>query len=290
MDCTHARVQKVVDKVPVKITDGNTIYRSITKFIQVPCGMCINCRVAKTREWGVRLQMEASQWKKSCFVTLTYDDDHIHRTPCGHLTLYPPDFVKFKDSLRSYLYRQNPDQSPPLLRYFMCGEMGDHTKRPHYHAILFGLGVEDTDLIQQYWPHGFVSVKAFTVQAAEYVAGYIDKKIYRDPRHYWDEYGCCVWPYKNQSNGLASGYLEKNSDKLQLRPPRVGGVQYSYPRYFLKKDPLVKARADSIGEEKRKEQLLMEQESIEKGYDLYDSMQQREANLRARINLRKRDF
>ena len=45
--------------------------------IQVPCGQCIACRVRKAQEWSARLCLE---WKTcpaaSCFLTLTYDDEH----------------------------------------------------------------------------------------------------------------------------------------------------------------------------------------------------------------------
>lgn len=42
-----------------------------------PCGKCLACRIARTREWAVRIMHEMSEWEDSVFLTLTYDDDHI---------------------------------------------------------------------------------------------------------------------------------------------------------------------------------------------------------------------
>lgn len=123
-------------------------------FMYVPCGHCIACRVAKTREWKLRLMMENKSWKESCFITLTYDDDHLHLTPCGHATLWPSDIQNFFKRVRTNLHRWkmkhdeeyasdyrlhkeydwmavNPIPSPPLLKNFYCGEYGDRFGRPH---------------------------------------------------------------------------------------------------------------------------------------------------------------
>ena len=45
--------------------------------ILVPCGHCIACRIARSREWAVRLLHESEFWDVFCFVTLTYDDEHL---------------------------------------------------------------------------------------------------------------------------------------------------------------------------------------------------------------------
>lgn len=67
----------------------------------------------------------------SCFVTLTYDDEHM---PYGG-DLHYRHFQLFLKKLRKRLGRP--------VRYFMCGEYGDRLGRPHYHAILIGVEVAD---------------------------------------------------------------------------------------------------------------------------------------------------
>ena len=43
----------------------------------VPCGKCIACRKAKTREWTLRMLHELDTSDDACFLTLTYDDDNL---------------------------------------------------------------------------------------------------------------------------------------------------------------------------------------------------------------------
>lgn len=123
-------------------------------FMYVPCGHCIACRVAKTREWKLRLMMESKSWKESCYITLTYDEENLRLTPCGHATLWPSDIQNFFKRVRTRLHRWkmandseyasdyklhkeynwmavNPVPSPPLLKNFYCGEYGDRFGRPH---------------------------------------------------------------------------------------------------------------------------------------------------------------
>jgi hypothetical protein len=113
---------------PVKIEDGSP------QGLYVPCGKCIACRIARTREWTVRIMHEMSCHDNAVFATLTYDDDHL-----------PPDRSISKDELQRFIKRLRKELGDRKIRYFACGEYGETTNRPHYHAIIFGLGLtEDT--------------------------------------------------------------------------------------------------------------------------------------------------
>ena len=117
---------------------------------------------------------------KNCFITLTYDDDHL---PKGK-TLVVDDFQRFMKRLR-FKY-------PYPIRFFHCGEYGEKFHRPHYHAIIFGHDFTDKKLwptkstkhpiftskeLSELWPLGHCSVGAVTFASAAYVARYITKKI-----------------------------------------------------------------------------------------------------------------
>jgi hypothetical protein len=39
--------------------------------------------------------------------------------------------------------------SPLKIRFFHCGEYGDKTRRPHYHALIFGYGFPDKKLFKK---------------------------------------------------------------------------------------------------------------------------------------------
>ena len=62
----------------------------------------------------------------NCFVTLTYDEKHLPKD--GSLCL---------EHVQLFLKRLRFGSAFPL-RYFLCGEYGEKTSRPHYHICLFG--------------------------------------------------------------------------------------------------------------------------------------------------------
>jgi hypothetical protein len=39
--------------------------------------------------------------------------------------------------------------SPLKIRFFHCGEYGDKTRRPHYHALIFGYGFPDKKIFKK---------------------------------------------------------------------------------------------------------------------------------------------
>lgn len=283
MDCVHPRLVEI---------------KGAKRKMYVPCGMCIACRIAKTREWTLRLMMENKSWKASGFLTLTYDNDHVPTTACGHLTLFPDDLSDFMDALRERLRRLKREQSykgvvqegksPPLLRYYACGEYGDHTLRPHYHAVIFGVGPEDRDLLLDVWKKGHVKIDPLTRERCQYCAQYVQKKIFKDPRKYWDMYGCVAQPFQRQSQGICLSFYESHKDEYWINlKPTVNGVSYSTPRYLLKKDVNLKAVFAMKSKDLNKRSLELQQKCMDEGYDIYASMQQRENNLKAKSRLKK---
>lgn len=115
-----------------------------------------------------------------CFVTLTYDDEHLP----SRGTLVKADFQKFMKRLRK--------QHVGELRYFHCGEYGEQTMRPHYHAILYGCDFSDkrfhtknergdsfykSDLLERLWGKGQCLISSVNWRTARYTASYILKKV-----------------------------------------------------------------------------------------------------------------
>lgn len=116
--------------------------------------------------------LESMKHGGSSFVTLTYNKENI---PDGQ-TLYPKHTQDWLKRLRL--------RFPHKIRYYLVGEYGERTQRPHYHAALFGLGPEHSEIIGQTWPHGHTYTGDLTAQSAQYVAGYVTKKMTSktDPR------------------------------------------------------------------------------------------------------------
>jgi hypothetical protein len=140
----------------------------------------MGCRIDHNKTWALRAMHEAKMHALNCFLTLTYDKEHL---PADY-SLHKPHFQDFMKRLRHRLY-------PGKVRYFMCGEYGGKLGRPHYHAILFG---EDfsasrrlwtvnagnnlyTDsVLSQAWGHGLAVIGEVNYTTCAYVAGYIRKK------------------------------------------------------------------------------------------------------------------
>lgn len=111
----------------------------------------------------------------SSFVSLTYDDLYLPwngdvGSHADERSLDPEAVTKFIKRLR----RKFPSRK---IRYFLCGEYGDESGRPHYHIALFGLGRFAAKDIEEAWPFGFTHVGDLTKDSAAYVAGYVTKKM-----------------------------------------------------------------------------------------------------------------
>lgn len=152
--------------------------------VTVPCGQCIGCRLERSRMWAVRMAHEASMHKHNCFITLTYNDQHLPADRSLDVRV----FQLFMKRLRK-MYGEG-------IRFFHCGEYGSKYGRPHYHACLFNFDFPDKYLwkasegsgeplyvsksLQELWPFGYSSIGNVTFQSAAYVARYITKKITGD--------------------------------------------------------------------------------------------------------------
>ena len=146
----------------------------------LPCGQCIGCRLERSRQWAIRMMNEADCHFDNCFITLTFDDDALAKRD-EPMSLNKREFQLFMKRLRKRFSN---------VRYFMCGEYGDLFKRPHYHAILFGLDFPDkqlhkikdgmryytSDILHDLWPSGFNVISDVTFDTCAYVARYIMKK------------------------------------------------------------------------------------------------------------------
>ncbi len=273
--------------------------------MRVACGQCIGCRTARRKEWGARIMHEASQYKNNSFLTLTYRDAAQCTEQQLKDKLYLPDsnslvkshFQKFMKRLRKHF----PDTR---IRYYQCGEYGDENNRPHYHACLFNLSFKDeklyshndgcplytSELLEKLWRYGFATIGDLTFESAQYVAGYILKKITGaradDHYHRYDEYGQSYWlqpEYTTMSTGVKKGdaiganwFKTYHSDCFpsdDLPIPGVGIVR-GIPRYYetlmenIDADALANAKAIRAKFAKSHPELYTDQH-LESHYKIY---------------------
>lgn len=166
--------------------------------LELACGQCRGCRAERARQWAVRCVHEAamntrpvgpadvaagavpgSRVSNNCFVTLTY---HPSKLPLD-LSLDVSHWQKFAKRVRKEL-------GP--FRFFHCGEYGEESRRPHYHACIFGLDFHEDRIylkgnldkrlytsprLERLWSYGLVSIGNLDYESAAYVARYVAKKM-----------------------------------------------------------------------------------------------------------------
>lgn len=222
-----------------------TVLRNGTEFVLgYRCGHCVPCGIEKREAWAGRILLEAQAHAASSFVTLTYDDYHL-----------PDDESVSKREMQLWLKRLRARYSGYRFRYFLVGEYGEHTQRPHYHAVIFGLPWTEQATVQATWELGFTSVYELNPSRARYVASYTVKKMVPELAvQYQRETGVLLAPefaLMSRRPGVAHGSVEvilENARKSKFSFHRgvyqtdpVTGVGRRLPGYFRfegKKYPL----------------------------------------------------
>ncbi len=196
-------------------------FRSKSPNAVLPCGRCLGCRLAKSKEWSIRCLHESQLHDKNVFITLTYDNEHLPL----YGDLKKTDFQLFVKLLRQHFRRQHKK----TFRFFMCGEYGTENLRPHYHALLFGVDFPDkkfhctrnenpvhtSEILTNIWGKGLTEMGTVTSQSAGYCARYtLQKQQDEDLERVIPETGEIVLvqkPYNNASNrpGIGAGWYHK---------------------------------------------------------------------------------
>ncbi len=210
----------------------------------IPCGQCIGCRLERSRQWAIRCLHEAQLHEQNCFLTLTFDAEHLPAS----LSIDVRDFQLFMKRLRK--------KYGAGIRFYHCGEYGDASGRPHYHACIFNHDFDDkihwktinenklyiSESLSELWPFGFSSIGDVTFESAAYVARYIMKKITGDfaDQHYEfiDQYGEIhqrkpEYTTMSRRPGLGQGWLEKwRSDVYPSDEIIINGHPVRPPKYY----------------------------------------------------------
>lgn len=198
--------------------------------IQIPCGQCLGCKLEYSRQWAIRCQHEMKYHYENCFITITYDDEHlpkrgVSKKDCQdffkRLRYYLDNDSEYKERLRFYRARDSNPLSEVGIRYFLSSEYGDKTLRPHYHAIIFGYTPNDlvlysqsgsgckvylSQLLSEIWGKGNVLVgESCNFETAAYIARYVVKN----------------YEQKELMNGIFFKVFNKNF-VLSSRRPAIG--------------------------------------------------------------------
>lgn len=263
-------------------------------YVLVPCGKCLACKKERSKAWAIRLMLESLSWDDCCFITLTYDPENVPFTDVMLNSQKLP-YTLFKRDLQLFFkrLRRDLDYDGRKIKYYAVGEYGDHTFRPHYHAIIFGMSSLDRSLFEENWNKGIVDIGDVTIKSCNYVAGYVQKKLYGEVAD--DVYGLREWPFSVMSKGLGKAYIEENYEDLY----KNGFVLFqsrkiALSRYFwetMKKDNLIPYSSLDIGLRRRKS-MHFAKDKLEREYNklgLFNEKEQAEFEER-RLQARKKVY
>jgi hypothetical protein len=121
--------------------------------------------------------LETWAHEASTFATFTFDR---------------PAYSVRPEHLRRLIARLRKRFKDRRIRYFGVGEYGDETFRSHYHVALFGVSELEERKVQDSWiasftgvdgdvegSPGFISLRPLDANRAQYLAGYVVKKMVR---------------------------------------------------------------------------------------------------------------
>ena len=152
---------------PISVKDPRYNRGSIR--VVVPCGKCGACRSTRRANWSFRIAEEFRHAISARFLTLTYEDSMLPREE-GIPTLVKKHTQLWLKKLRKI--------NDGRLRYYLVGEYGGKTGRPHYHVALFNAVGDYEDHIQICWsdgksnPRGFVHIGFLEPASIHYLVKY----------------------------------------------------------------------------------------------------------------------
>lgn len=217
---------KCVTPCEVKVND---------RIESVPCGICFACAQTRRSHWSSRLYVEWQHSKYSYFYTLTYADEN--------LTFVDDIPVLLKSDVQKFLKRLRKRFNHFRIRYFLCGEYGGLTRRPHYHILLFSTKKLEYEDVRDTWQLGNVKCGNVTMKSIMYCAKY----SIVDPleRKFYEMYDGAVSPpfcLMSRRPGIGYQYLKDgvmeewhNQDLLNRTFVMIDGQKRSIPRFYRDK-------------------------------------------------------
>ena len=180
--------------------------------------------------WSIRCYHESTEYDFNSFLTLTYDDDHL-----------PQDNKIHKEHLQNFFKRLRHSFD---VRYMACGEYGEETRRPHYHALIFGHNFNHAkykqtlgenlythSLVEKIWGQGNIMIAEMNLATIMYTCGYVHKKIGDDETFRLMSKG--RRPPKGLG-GIGYRWLERNyTDLLKTNTVTIEGREFPVPPRYL---------------------------------------------------------
>ncbi len=261
--------------------------------VVVKCGQCLGCRMERKRGWAIRAVHEAQMHGSNCFLTLTYDNEHLPRD--GSVVVR--DWQLFAKRVRK-------EMGP--FRFLHCGEYGE-LLRPHYHACVFGLDWREdwkthprkqgkkplwtSGRLSRLWGNGFSTIGSLSFDSAAYVAGYTVKvktgkmaeaayeRINTESGEIWRV--SAEYATMSRNPGLGHDWYEKyHADVYPGDFVVMKGVKFRPPTYY---DTLLEKQNPDLWEE-----IKAQRQAIVKNNEEYQSaprLKAKETVLQAKLTM-----
>lgn len=197
----------------------------------LPCGKCLDCRLAYARDWANRCVVESLSYGYNWFFTVTYNNEHLPLIYKDDVTpsasLWKDDILAFIKAVRNHWQYKYEHTG---IRFFLAGEYGDKSFRPHYHLIVFNLPLGKLDYyaksplgdvyytcdeLNKCWNKGYIVIGEMTSQSAAYTARYCLKKIKDGQSDVYSQLGI-IPEYTNCSRrpGIGKVWYDKHKEQL----------------------------------------------------------------------------
>lgn len=214
--------------------------RGYSDRVTVPCGKCAECLAKKRADWSFRLNQELKVSDSAFFITLTYNEEsNIGNLDKRHIQLF---LKRLRRSMNMKVKYIKKEKKNGKLRYFLVGEYGPLTNRPHYHIIMFNLPRGCVGEIEDIWSKGQIKVGKVTPASIHYVTKYV---INKNQELLDTETGELIErkPFAMMSlkPGLGLNYIadkkvvdyhKRNANDLSVN---LGGHKQRLPRYYQDK-------------------------------------------------------
>ena len=248
-------------------------------YFSVPCGMCLNCRVDKQNSLIDRAEWEYINYGCGAFVTFTFDDAHLNQYQ----------FIDSKDGKlkatlsrkcgKDFLNRLNKlvkkfckeiGVTPlcrPDYKYILSGEYGDKFKRPHFHALFFGLDFAFCKrLFWRAWKgYGQIQVNPIRAGGIKYATKYITSQTFGYLKFYQYGYHHLEAPYSVHSTKFGEGLYKSQISYIKNHNGnyRWHNTDRPLPKYYKDKYLLLSSRSEEYLQKKYKQK-------CNKIYNLYN--------------------
>lgn len=215
------------------------------------CGKCFNCLKYRGSVLLARCVAECRLHDDNAFITLTVDDANIETVFPGRSLSHRP--------WQLFCKRLRKKCSKPI-KFMMCGEYGEQSLRPHYHAVIFGLapyeyidtGVRlsdgrpacrlrcDNHVFADCWSFGNVYCGRAEEASIAYVSGYTLKQytLGRDDTWYVDRGLSSEYVKWSRRPGLGASYFDRydlidDCKEVSCGVPLSSGRRLFAGRYYL---------------------------------------------------------